>query len=1015
MRQETDLYGKADTAVFRNPVTDTHTCARQQQPIMFAAHRLALRQAPLTGIEVCMSAFRKLYGSALFFLSANNRQQPASGFAPSRHGCLRSGWPRLGRVLPLLLLVCAAIQPGAPAQSTAPPIILNAPGEVQAQLIVSKGPKVNVLHTDFAGGADPTGVSDSTAAFQAALAYAQTKAGNASGAGAATLYIPAGRYKMNGCLTITGANAAVNILGDGSSNTEIDQTAASGCTVQYLNTNGGAPFSTVFVKGINLWGSGHNTTASLLDIVDMQFWVLDDVRLGNTGGVALNINGNSERGAAYNLSISQSRRAINANGNINEVYFNNTLAYGNGADNGGYSWNVNALNGSLPAAHTATPVAPTWTAATTFGLGTIINDSTTACGNNTQACNWQVTATASANSAQLCTTGAGVPAWTAKDGNLVIDGSCQWTNISDRSIIRPDYHAAITWLNGQNVHFIGGSYKSTVNMGAFQFIGTDHFSTSHSYCEASGLPSINPCVQVGGTPWVAHGQTAMPATLTDQTITLDGNGIYSPMYFTNLAALQAGQAAVRNWAIEIMPSDYLKGSTAPSAICAGVPGCTITRGTVESAALAGTYNATPSGSTSALINRLPGLTASPNPQYAWPASGYIITIPMNAVAPSASGTSQQDHFNGMDGVAAGYAVSCSLTQLTANPALGSPANTCGTVLNGAVYDGWSAQTPANGYGALPYGNQGYQSNAFYSMNDTVVYTNTSGTQGQSNEGAVVTSLSGYVTFNSAGCVEQAAAPPPAASVKTNYNNGSCVALMSQYPDGSSASIRLRDTGADTTLDSVQAVYKTDFSQTGIIGPYFSGKYRIGDLGNNLQVVLVGAPNPYPQLELDNAGANQWQAQKSGTGAINIDHWQGNEEVHNGFLKTDGNFIPMNNIAWVQDAYMTAANVAEVSGVAYAQWDPAAAGTFTLPPLATRGYFTLLVPSGNAQVKTIKTGTGSIFAKGASVGNTWTWPNGYPGAITFYSDGSNWQITTQMGVSKTCSTYPTVVAGVVTSC
>ncbi len=121
-------------------------------------------------------------------------------------------------------------------------------------------------------------------------------------------------------------------------------------------------------------------------------------------------------------------------------------------------------------------------------------------------------------------------------------------------------------------------------------------------------------------------------------------------------------------------------------------------------------------------------------------------------------------------------------------------------------------------------------------------------------------------------------------------------------------------------------------------------------------------------------------------------------------------------SYPQDAFNTGTNVTEAAGIAYVQWNPGAAGTLTLPPVSTRAYFTLLVPANNTQVKKVATaGVGNINV-GASAGNsTWTWPNGYPGAVTFYSDGANWQVLNPIGTTKTCTAAPTVVAGVVTSC
>lgn len=67
---------------------------------------------------------------------------------------------------------------------------------------------VNVLDSQWAGGADPTGVNDSTAAIQAAIGGLPATGG--------IVYIPAGAYRVNSTITVTLANnATVMIRGDG--------------------------------------------------------------------------------------------------------------------------------------------------------------------------------------------------------------------------------------------------------------------------------------------------------------------------------------------------------------------------------------------------------------------------------------------------------------------------------------------------------------------------------------------------------------------------------------------------------------------------------------------------------------------------------------------------------------------------------------------------------------------------------------------------------------------------------
>lgn len=97
-------------------------------------------------------------------------------------------------------------------------------------------------------GADRTGVNPSTAAFQAALDACSDKNG-ISGFGRA-LYIPAGKYKIDGNLTYTwratsglddGNIRRLSIIGDGSANTFINDVRTSPGTEPLLHVNGGVP------------------------------------------------------------------------------------------------------------------------------------------------------------------------------------------------------------------------------------------------------------------------------------------------------------------------------------------------------------------------------------------------------------------------------------------------------------------------------------------------------------------------------------------------------------------------------------------------------------------------------------------------------------------------------------------------------------------------------------------------------------------------------------------------------
>jgi pectate lyase-like protein len=81
----------------------------------------------------------------------------------------------------------------------------------------------NVLNTAYAGGADPTGVSDSTAAIQAAIT-------NLPSGG--IVYFPAGTYKVSSTLTCT--VAGVYFRGDGRWISIINYTGSGPCIRMYI-------------------------------------------------------------------------------------------------------------------------------------------------------------------------------------------------------------------------------------------------------------------------------------------------------------------------------------------------------------------------------------------------------------------------------------------------------------------------------------------------------------------------------------------------------------------------------------------------------------------------------------------------------------------------------------------------------------------------------------------------------------------------------------------------------------
>ena len=138
----------------------------------------------------------------------------------------------------------------------------------------------SVLNTAFAGGADPTGVADSTAAFQAAI--------NALPAAGGIVHVPAGTYRCDtGLLTV---RTGLHLAGDGYSCTTINATAGG---AYLFNLDPPGYSTTVHVEDLQITGLTINCTG--MDI----FWGANIVRSKITGN---NLVQNSAGFAVMNVS-----------------------------------------------------------------------------------------------------------------------------------------------------------------------------------------------------------------------------------------------------------------------------------------------------------------------------------------------------------------------------------------------------------------------------------------------------------------------------------------------------------------------------------------------------------------------------------------------------------------------------------------------------------------------------------------------------------------------------------------
>ena len=261
--------------------------------------------------------------------------------------------PRFTRLAPAIALFAAA---AASAQTQRP---MLSPAEAQAQvqqaIAATRDARVSVARADFAGGcpnpADPTGQLDSTCALNNAIRA--VRADTMKGAGYPVLYIPHGRYKVSG----QGYGAAiqlasgVSLVGDGAQSTVIYNASAHGATLRYnkaqgtCNSKPGSCF--ILIHGITFAANGHLSTGGLIEINSTDTGIMSDVVLVNTGGIALNMQGSTERWIISQVEIGYSRWPLVTEGDTNEDYFERVNILGGGMDLSNYCWSVNCREGAL--------------------------------------------------------------------------------------------------------------------------------------------------------------------------------------------------------------------------------------------------------------------------------------------------------------------------------------------------------------------------------------------------------------------------------------------------------------------------------------------------------------------------------------------------------------------------------------------------------------------------------------------------------------------------------------------
>ncbi len=222
-------------------------------------------------------------------------------------------------------------------------------GGVRAQ----GGPASLVRVTDARFGqgcpnpADPYGKQDSTCAIRAAAVFAQGAA--IPGGGYPILYFPHGVYKVAGegftsALTLT---KVVSIQGDGPASTTLLNASPRAATLTYLQAAecGGKPGPCpISIEGLTFAGQGHATEGGLIEIDSSNTGSMRHVVLAGTGGIALNLQGSSERWYFEDMEIADARWPVVVEGDTNETYFERVNVL-EGGQTGGWCYSVNCPGG----------------------------------------------------------------------------------------------------------------------------------------------------------------------------------------------------------------------------------------------------------------------------------------------------------------------------------------------------------------------------------------------------------------------------------------------------------------------------------------------------------------------------------------------------------------------------------------------------------------------------------------------------------------------------------------------
>ena len=571
----------------------------------------------------------------------------------------------------------------------------------QVRMVTSQLPRVNVTHVQFGTGcpnaADPSGQQDSTCAIRNAIQFAQANA--IRGAGYPVLYFPHGRYKVAGSGLAPAFNltAAIGMEGDGAQSTTIFNASPTAGTVSYnsaseCSAKPGPCF--IRIEGLTFAGDGHRSMGGLIQINNTPTGLMTNVVLAETGGIALNLQGSSERWSFSQMEIDHARWSVLTEGDTNENYFERVNVIDPGADLSGFCFSVNCPGG------------------------------------------------------HLITTGT-------------------WL---------PDPHSAV-FLDGDNVHWMNSSIKSTAIMGGIRLAAVTS-SVSHTYFEGfawGDQPRTNHAIELGGKLEIGHLTRGISAS--ELVFPVDDAG-WQPLYANDPAEVNTLGEHAYTPIFAIFPADYVYGSKEPSA---AVPG--ITRGTYEAIKVAGFAGDGNAHLRTRALNKTSAV--------AWPAGSTIEQIPANGYGIVRV---EENHLNSIEPNPKRYTSGCDdnaqLSHWTS-----SPSRLCAEIIVGLVPDGYM----------VPYPDQHVSGDFQMAVVNNSIANGGSEVDGQ---GWIKIAANGTVD------IDQGNAPltrfSPAETALNDYQNGNTRVHILQWGKQSALAM-VRDLSANAIISPQNHLFSSDVS------------------------------------------------------------------------------------------------------------------------------------------------------------------------------------------------------------